>query len=101
MIKLLVMYAWPENPEQFKRHYLEVHLPLCRKMPGALRAHYTFEPRKTHGPGRWFCIYEAEYPDEDTLAAALATPEGRAAQADVAHYSPEPPISLIYAIHPA
>jgi uncharacterized protein (TIGR02118 family) len=70
------MYPWPADPDHFKRHYLERHLPLCRAIPGVLRSHYAFEPNTIEGPGRWFCIYEAEFVDEAELTAALATPEG-------------------------
>jgi len=99
MIKLLVMYPWPADPDHFKRHYIDRHLPLCRAIPGTLRIHYTFEPQTVQGT-RWFCIYEAEYADEATLNAAKATPEAERAAADVANYSPEPPTVLIYKVDP-
>jgi uncharacterized protein (TIGR02118 family) len=96
MIKLVVMYPWPTDPAHFKRHYVERHLPLCREIPGAIRVHYTFEPQTMQGSASWFCIYEAEYPDEASLRAALGTPEAKRAAADVANYSMEPPTALIY-----
>jgi|SRR5579871_1997824 len=100
MIKLVVMYPWPENPAHFKAHYLERHLPLCRGIPGGLRSHYTFEPRTIEGDARWFCIYEAEFTDEASLNAALESPECQRAGADVSNYSPNPPTTLIYALEP-
>lgn len=72
------------------------HLPLCRATPGALRSHYTFEPKTAQGTSRWFCIYEAEYANEAALNAALTTPEGKRAGADVANCSPDAPTVLIY-----
>jgi len=96
MIKLVVMYPWPADPDHFRRHYLEQHLPLCREIPGLLRSYYAFEPKTLEGPGSWFCVFEAEFADEAALNAALATPEAQRAGDDVANYSPEPPTSLIY-----
>jgi uncharacterized protein (TIGR02118 family) len=100
MMKLVVMYPWPADPAHFKRHYIDRHLPLCRAIPGAIRAFYTFEPKTVQSASRWFCIYEAEYADEDALNAALATPEARAAAADVQNCSAEPPVGLIYKLEP-
>jgi uncharacterized protein (TIGR02118 family) len=100
MIKLVVMYPWPADPEHFRKHYLERHLPLCRAIPGALRVHYSFEPQTVQGNSRWFCIYEAEYPDEPTLRAALDTSEAKTAAADVANYSTQLPTALIYEMSP-
>lgn len=95
MIKLLIMYPKPANPEHFKRHYLEHHLPLCAKIPGALRMNYTFEPETVQGTEEWFCIFEMECRDRDALNAALATSESRAAAADVKNYSVVKPTCLI------
>lgn len=100
MIKLVVMYPWPDDPEAFRRHYVERHVPLCRAMPGAVRASYAFQPATVQGEPQWFCIYEAEYPDEASLRASLESPEGRRAAADVANYSPRPPVGLIYEMTP-
>jgi uncharacterized protein (TIGR02118 family) len=101
MIKLLVMYPWPTDPDHFKKHYIERHLPLCRAIPSIIRSHYAFEPRTIEGAGGWFCVYEAEFVDEAALNAALATPEAQRAGADVANYSPDLPTSLVYQLNPA
>jgi len=102
MIKLLVMYPWPGDPDSFKKHYLARHLPLCRAIPHTLNIRYAFQPETLEGTrGHWFCIYEAEYADRKMLNAAKATPEAERAAADVANYSPEPPLVLIYELNPA
>lgn len=100
MVKLVVMYAWPKDPEHFRRYYLEQHLPLCRTIPGALRVHYAFEPKTVQGDARWFCLYEAEYPDEAALRASLESPESKRAADDVPNFSETPPIGLIYEVIP-
>jgi uncharacterized protein (TIGR02118 family) len=95
MIKLVVMYPWPADPNHFREHYIKHHLPLCQAIPGVLRSRFAFEPRTLQGASRWFCIYEAEYPNEEVLHMALASSEGRAAAADVMNYSPDAPTGLI------
>ena len=96
MVKLVTLYPWPKDPAFFKKHYVETHLPLCRRIPGIVRSSYAFEPKTIEGSGNWFCIFEAEFSDEAALAAALATPEAQRAAADVASYSPDLPTSLVY-----
>ncbi len=100
MIKLIVMYPWPADPEHFKQHYVQRHLPLCRAIPGMLQSRYAFEPKTIEGTGKWFCIFEAEFIDEAAMHAALATAEGEKASADVANYSPEAPTCLLYLLNP-
>jgi uncharacterized protein (TIGR02118 family) len=100
MIKILILYPWPADPDHFKRHYITRHLPLCRAIPGALRMQYTFEPKTTQGSRQWFCIFEVEYADAAMLETAKATVEARRAAADVVNYSPEPPTVVEYEVNP-
>jgi uncharacterized protein (TIGR02118 family) len=99
MIKLVVMYPWPKDPVQFKSHYVAKHFPLCRELPGVVGMHYAFEPETVQGSTKWFCIFEATYPDHDTLRASLASPQGIRAAADVPTYSPDPPTAFVYEPH--
>jgi uncharacterized protein (TIGR02118 family) len=100
MIKILVLYPWPEDPEHFRRHYLARHLPLCRDIPGILHSYYTFEPRSLGVQSKWFCIYEAEFDSADALEEALKAPEMLRASADIQNYSPDQPTVLIYNLSP-
>jgi uncharacterized protein (TIGR02118 family) len=100
MIKLVTLYPWPADPQRFKTHFIEWHLPLCRQIPGLVGSRYAFEPKIIEGEGRWFCIFEAEFADQGALDAALATPEGKKAAADVANFSPLLPTSLVYEPNP-
>ncbi len=95
MFKVIILYPWPADPARFKSHYVSRHAPLCQAIPGARRASYAFEPSGRDGPSEWFCVFEAEYENEGTWRAAMATPEAKAAQADVANYSASPPTIII------
>ena len=96
MIRLVTIYPWPSDPERFRRHFLERHLPLCRAIPGLTSCHYSFDVSKIEGPGQWFCIFEAQFPDRATLEVVLTSPEAQRAAADIPNYSPNTPTSLIY-----
>ena len=95
MHRLLVFYPWPDDPDAFRRYFLEVHMPLAAKIPGALRRGYSFEP-SVRGDFDCFCVFEADYASEAEMTAALATPEAQAAGRDIANYSPQPPRTLVY-----
>jgi uncharacterized protein (TIGR02118 family) len=96
VIKVLVIYPWPNDVSGFKQYYLECHLPLCRAIPGTEHISYAFEPETIQDHGQWFCIYEAEYADRTAFLRAQQTPEAKAAAADVANYSPRSPMILVY-----
>jgi uncharacterized protein (TIGR02118 family) len=98
VIKLVVMYPQPADPDQFKRHYIERHLLLCQDIPGTLRIQYTFQPKTMAGSEQWFCIYESEYADEAALAAALASSECRRAAEDVPNFSQASPSAIVYEV---
>src|SRR3954452_11073627 len=37
MVKAVVLYGHPENPDAFERHYAETHTPLAEAIPGLRR----------------------------------------------------------------
>lgn len=87
MHKLIALYAPPENPEQFKNHLLEVHLPLVRAFPGLQGLRVGFDVACPSGPSRYFAVVECDFADEAAMHAALLSKEGQAASADVPNYA--------------
>ncbi|MDT9592288.1 EthD family reductase [Nocardioides zeae] len=87
MFRALVVYAHPEDPEAFLRHYREVHAPLARAMPG-LRS-FTWGRCVDPAGGRpeAFVVATLEWPDRDTGLASLASPEGEQGTADLANFA--------------
>src|SRR5690348_9339887 len=45
MVRVLVLYNTPEDPEAFDRYYEENHIPLAKRLPGLLR--YTVSRKVT------------------------------------------------------
>lgn len=94
MSKLVVMYPKPKDPAHFDKHFREIHVPLVKKMPG-LKSH-SFGPAL--GPdgkdGAFFWVFIGTFDSTDAIKAALASPEGHAAVADIPNYSPDGPTIL-------
>ena len=96
MIKLIMIYPQPDDPEHFKDYYRRVHMPLCRRIPYVEHLAFAFEPER-RGPGPdCFCLFEMVCRDEVALSCALASAEAKIAIADVENYSPDPPFSYLF-----
>lgn len=76
-IKLVVLYTQPEDPAAFDAEYLNVHLPLVRKLPGLQRAETgTVTAALDGGELTYYRIAELYFADQDALNAAFGSPEG-------------------------
>lgn len=86
MHKLVVLYPHPHDAAAFAAYYEHTHLPLVARLPGMLDWRYSLavhaEPESPY-----FAVFEADFPDARTLAAAMASPEGQAVQQDVPNYA--------------
>lgn len=83
MPTLTVLYGTPTDPEAFRRHYEDVHVPLAKALPGATSLRYSLEVDTLAGDMAVFASFRAGFPTREALEDALASPEGQAAQADV------------------
>ncbi|WP_396656575.1 EthD family reductase [Microbacterium sp.] len=86
MHKLLVLYPPPVDRAAFERHYREVHLPLCTRLPGVLGISFSLGVDEPDG-GPYYAVFEATFASAEALGAALASAEGQAVQADVPNYA--------------
>ena len=82
--KLVVMYTQPENPEDFDKKYFETHVPLVEKVPG-LRGMSVVKLKKNFmgGDVPFYMIATLEFDSVDALNAAMSSPEGKAAGANI------------------
>ena len=88
MIKLTVLYGQPKEPAAFERYYLDTHTPIALKVKGLRR----FEIAKVSGtadgtPAPYYRIADLYFDDVATMQAALGSPEGQAAAADIANFA--------------
>ena len=96
MVRFLVLYDAPEDPEAFDRHYREVHIPLAKKLPGLRR--YTVSRNVTgiRGGGSYYLVAELDWDDMAALRQAFSSPEGQATAADVPTFAGDRVRSMIY-----
>ncbi len=95
MRQLVVLYPPPPDPDAFRRYYEETHVPLVHVLPGLVGFRYAFDAEAIGGDSPYFCVAELDYEDDASLAASFASPEGKAAVADVANFATEPVLRLV------
>ncbi|MCA1841657.1 MAG: EthD family reductase [Actinobacteria bacterium] len=69
---LVVYEGKPEEPEEFLRYYLDVHVPIIWTWPGVERV----EVQRGIDGGDFFMVARFTFPSPDALRAALES-EGR------------------------
>jgi uncharacterized protein (TIGR02118 family) len=88
MAQLLVLYHQPADPAAFDRYYFETHVPIAKKVPGVRS--YLVNSGPVMMPAGSFCPYliaEIEFDSMASLQAAMASPEGQAAAADLPNFA--------------
>ena len=88
MIRLTVLYGHPTDPAEFDRYYHKIHLPLAKQMRG-LKG-WTIGKCEAAEPGTkpaFYMIVGLYAETRDDMEAILASPEGKAAVADVANFA--------------
>jgi uncharacterized protein (TIGR02118 family) len=88
MVKLVVAYGPPSDPAAFDRHYAETHVPLAQQIPDVQR----FEAGRVLGTpdgsaAPYYFIAELWFESAEQLQAALQSPEGQAAAADLGNFA--------------
>jgi uncharacterized protein (TIGR02118 family) len=83
MVKLVALFTKPPDPDDFDRHYRDVHLPLIERWPGLRRLEAGKVTGAVGGPAPYYAMAEMYFDDPDALRAAMRSPEGRAAGDDL------------------
>lgn len=89
-VKLVVLYTTPADPAAFDEHYLSVHAPLARAMPGL--QHFEsgrFIAAADGADLSYYRVAELTFADQGALAAASASPQGQQTVADYQQIAPE------------
>jgi uncharacterized protein (TIGR02118 family) len=88
-VKLVVLYAQPEDADAFDQHYLSVHVPLVAKIPGLLRAETgRIVSAADGGEQTYYRVAGLYFADQQALGAGFATDEGKATAADYQKIAP-------------
>lgn len=84
---LTVCYGHPADPAAFDAHYTATHRPLAEKVPGLA----SFTARRCESLDGstpiYYLLAELAFASREALDAALASPEGQAAAADMANFA--------------
>jgi uncharacterized protein (TIGR02118 family) len=97
MAKLLVLYNQPADPAAFDRYYFNTHVPIAKKIAG-MRSFTVSSGAPTMMTGSLspHLIAELEFDSMAALQAAMASPEGQAAAADLANFAQAGVTLLVY-----
>jgi uncharacterized protein (TIGR02118 family) len=86
--RILVLYNQPADPAAFDRYFSETHTPIAKKIPGLRSLTVSAAPPSLMaGEKAPHLIAQLDFDSQADLQAALASPEGQAALADMANYA--------------
>jgi uncharacterized protein (TIGR02118 family) len=98
MMRMLVLYDTPEDPEAFDRHYNEIHAPLARQLPGLLRYTVSRNVSGVRGGKEFYLVAELDWENMEAMQAAFASPIGKETAADVPKFAPTGVTSVSYEV---
>lgn len=83
MARMVVIYRTPKDPDVFRKHYFEVHIPLAKQLPG-LRKYEVSDGSivKIAGSFDPYLIGTLHFDSLELIKSAFATEVGRACAAD-------------------
>jgi uncharacterized protein (TIGR02118 family) len=88
MVKAVVLYGQPEDPDAFERYYADTHTGLAKAIPGLRRfeaARGVATPDGSDVP--YQRIAELTFDDIDALQAGLGSEQGQAAVNDIPNFA--------------
>lgn len=79
----------------FDKYYNEIHIPLAKQMPGLVG--YTIS-KNLAANAQYYLIAELDWDDMASAQAALRSPEGAAAIADVPKFATTGAVTLLFEV---
>jgi uncharacterized protein (TIGR02118 family) len=98
MVRFLVLYDMPADPEAFDRHYREIHIPLAKQLPGLRRYTISRNHQPVRGDRSYYLVAELDWDDTAAMQQAFASEVGQATAADVPKFAPTGVSSLVYEV---
>ena len=87
MVKLTALYKKPSDPQQFDKHYKEVHMPLANKIPGTTKTEVAKVIGSPAGESNYYLMTSMYFDSLDSLKAGMGSEEGKAAARDVKNFA--------------
>jgi uncharacterized protein (TIGR02118 family) len=89
MAQMIVIYKTPRNPGAFDRHYLDVHVPLARRLPGLRKLETNRGPIiSLYGASEAHLLATLHFDSLSDINAAFMSECGRACAADRQQLAP-------------
>jgi uncharacterized protein (TIGR02118 family) len=96
MAQVLVLYNTPADPAAFDRYYHQTHIPIAKKIPGLRSYVISSGTVQALGGTAPHLVAILQFDSMADLNAALASPEGQAAAADLPNFASGGASLLIY-----
>lgn len=89
MAQMITIYKTPRNPAAFDRHYLDVHVPLARRLPGLRKLETNRGPIiSLYGASEAHLVATLHFDSLSDINAAFMSECGRACAADRQQLAP-------------
>lgn len=85
--RIAVCYGKPENPGEFDEHYISVHIPLARAVPGLTEFTWGKVASVDGSEPPYYAVANLYFADEQALKAGMTSPEMRAAGKDLRNFA--------------
>ncbi len=96
MAQVLVLYNAPADPAAFDRYYHQPHIPIAKKIPGLRSYVISNGPVQALAGTAPHLVAILQFNSMADVNAALASPEGQAAAADLPNFASGGASLLIY-----
>jgi uncharacterized protein (TIGR02118 family) len=88
MAKIIAMYKTPKDTAAFDRYYFGPHMKLAKAVPGLKEYEITRGPiMSLSGPAPYYLIAVLTFDSMQSVASALASPQGQAVAADLDNFA--------------
>ena len=96
MAQLLVLYNTPADSAAFDSYYRQTHIPLAKKIPGLRSYSINSGPVQALSGSAPYLVAVLTFDSMADINAALVSPEGQAAAADLPNFASGGATLLIY-----
>jgi uncharacterized protein (TIGR02118 family) len=86
-VRLIALYATPEDPAAFDAHYRDVHAPIVRRYPGLRDLRLTRADGVGGRPPAFYLMAEMAFDSRADLDAALASEAGVESGRDLRNFA--------------
>jgi uncharacterized protein (TIGR02118 family) len=88
MIKLTALYGHTPDPSAFEAYYTNTHMPIASSIQGVEKLETTkFMPGPDGTQPAYYRMVEFWFASPEAMGAAMGSPEGQAAAADIANFA--------------